>query len=81
MPDFVQKTIKSILSIPTEIRQARLESKGFDEEGFLKSELIELAKEEFGAEIRVYSESDPDIYDLQGKARHAKPFKPALYIE
>ena len=81
MPDFVQKTIKSILSIPTEIRRARLESKGFDEEGFLKSELIELAKEEFGAEIQVYSESDPEIYDPKGKARHAKPFKPAIYIE
>ena len=81
MPDFVQKTIKSILSIPTEIRQARLESKGFDEVGFLRSELIEIAREEFGAEIQVYSESDPDIYDPQGKARHAKPFKPALYIE
>ena len=81
MPDFVQKTIKSVLSIPTEIRQARLESKGFDEEEFLKSELTELAKREFGAEIQVYSETDPDIYDPKGKARHAKPFKPAIYIE
>lgn len=81
MPDFVQKTIKSILSIPTEIRQARLESKEFDEQKFLRSELAELAKKEFDAEIQVYSESDSDIYDPKGKARHAKPFKPAIYIE
>ncbi len=81
IPDFVQKTIKDILSEPTEIRQTKLESKEFDEKNFLVSELIELGKKDFGVEIQVYSESDLDIYDPKGKAKHARPFKPAIFIE
>jgi leucyl-tRNA synthetase len=40
-----------------------------------------IIKEEFGVEITVFSESDSDIYDPKGKARHARPFKPAILIE
>ena len=82
IPDFVQKTIKDILSVPTEIRQARKESAQWDEKGFLAEELVQLAKKEFDvADMTVYAETDPDIYDPEGKARHAKPFKPAIYIQ
>ena len=80
-PNFVQKTIKDILSEPTEIRQTKLESKEFDEKSFLANELTKLGKEEFSVEIQVFSESDSDIYDPKGKARHARPFKPAILIE
>ena len=31
--------------------------------------------------VLFYSESDDDIYDPKGKARHARPFKPAILIE
>jgi len=81
MPDFVQKTIKDILSEPTEIRQMKLESKEFNEKSFLTNELPQLGKENFGVDITVYSESDEDIYNPKGKARHARPFKPAILIE
>jgi leucyl-tRNA synthetase len=81
MPDFVQKTIKDILSEPTEIREMKLESKEFNEKSFLTNELSQLGKESFGVEITVYSESDDSIYDPKGKARHARPFKPAILIE
>jgi leucyl-tRNA synthetase len=81
IPDFVQKTIKDILSEPTEIRQMKLESKEFDEKSFLTNELTQLGKESFGVEITVYSESDEDIYNPKGKAKHARPFKPAILIE
>jgi len=81
MPDFVQKTIKDILSEPTEIRQMKLESKEFNEKSFLTKELLQLGKENFGVDITVYSESDEDIYNPKGKARHARPFKPAILIE
>jgi leucyl-tRNA synthetase len=81
MPDFVQKTIKDILSEPTEIREMKLESKEFNEKSFLTNELFQLGKESFGVEITVYSESDDSIYDPKGKARHARPFKPAILIE
>jgi len=81
IPDFVQKTIKDILSEPTEIRKTKLESKNFDEKKFLAEELLEIGRKEFGVDIKVYSESGSDIYDPKGKARHARPFKPAILIE
>jgi leucyl-tRNA synthetase len=80
-PDFVQKTIKDILSESIEIRNTKQESKEFNEKNFLASELLEIGKKEFGVKIEVYSESDFDIYDPKGKARHARPFKPAIFIE
>jgi len=80
-PDFVQKTIKDILSEPVEIRKSKLESSGFDERVLIASELISIAKADFGADVQVFSESDSGIYDPKGKARHARPFKPAILIE
>ncbi len=80
-PDFVQKTIKDILSEPVEIRKTRLESGEFDEKSLIGSELISLAKADFGVDVAVYSEKDSEIYDPKGKARHARPFKPAILIE
>ncbi|KAF6247032.1 leucine--tRNA ligase [Nitrosopumilus sp. b3] len=81
MPDFIQKVIKDLHSESEEIKQMKLESDSFDEKEFLKSELSSIGKKEFGVEILVYSESDSDIYDPKGKARHARPFKPAILIE
>jgi leucyl-tRNA synthetase len=80
-PDFVQKTIKDILSEPTEIRKTKLETREFDEKKFLSSELVSIAKKDFGVEVSVFAEDDSDIYDPKGKARHARPFKPAILIE
>ncbi len=80
-PDFVQKIIKDILSEPVEIRKSKLETGEFDEKQLISSELISLAKADFGADVQVYSEKDSDIYDPKGKARHARPFKPAILIE
>ncbi|MHA7734655.1 leucine--tRNA ligase [Nitrosopumilus sp. S6] len=81
MPDFVQKTIKDLHSESESIKKMKLESESFDEKEFLKSELSGIGKKEFGVEIEVYSESDDGIYDPKGKARHARPFKPAILIE
>jgi len=81
MPDFVQKTIKDLHSESEDIKKMKLEAESFDEKEFLKSELASMGKKEFGVDIEVYSESDSDIYDPKGKARHARPFKPAILIE
>ncbi|MGH1565952.1 MAG: leucine--tRNA ligase [Nitrosopumilus sp.] len=81
IPDFVQKTIKDILSEPIEIRQKKLESNEFDEKSFLVDELTELGEKDFGVDIQIFSESDSNLYDPKGKARHARPFKPAILIE
>ena len=80
-PDFVQKTIKDILSEPTEIRKTKLEVKEFDEKQFVSEELLSIAKQDFGVEVSVFAEDDDNIYDPKGKARHARPFKPAILIE
>ena len=80
-PDFVQKTIKDILSEPTEIRRTKLESKNFNEKNFLVNELAGIGKREFNVEIQIFSESDSNIYDPKNKAKHARPFKPAILIE
>ncbi len=80
-PDFVQKTIKDILSEPTEIRKTKLEVKEFDEKQFISEELISIAKQAFGVDVVVFAEDDDNIYDPKGKAKHARPFKPAILIE
>ncbi len=80
-PDFVQKTIKDILSEPVEIRQSKLDVKDFDEEKLISKELSGLVRNDFGVEVSVFSESDSNIYDPKQKARHARPFKPAILIE
>ena len=80
-PDFVQKTIKDILSEPTEIRNTKLHTKDFDEKRLISDELISLAKADFDADVLVFAETDSQIYDPKGKARHARPFKPAILIE
>jgi leucyl-tRNA synthetase len=80
-PDFVQKTIKDILSEPTEIRKTKLETIDFDEKKFVSEELVSIAKQDFGVDVSVFAEDDANIYDPKGKARHARPFKPAILIE
>ena len=82
-PDFVQRALKDILSTSAEIRQARLHdaSSGFDERGFLAGELTGLARAEYGAGVTVFCESDEGIHDPKAKARHARPFKPAILVE
>ncbi len=80
-PDFVQKTVKDLHSEPENIKRMRLADESFEEKEFLKSELISIGRKEFGAKVEVYSESEKDIYDPKGKARHARPFKPAILIE
>jgi leucyl-tRNA synthetase len=79
-PDFVQKAIKDILSEPTEIRKTKIETR-IDEKKIVLDELISIAKQDFGVEVSVFAEDDSDIYDPKGKARHARPFKPAILIE
>ena len=81
MPNYIQKVIKDLHSESEEIKNMKLESESFDEKEFLSSELASIGKKEFGVDITVYSESDSDIYDPKGKARHARPFKPAILIE
>ena len=83
-PGFVQRAIKDALAEPARIREARLRAGGrLDERGVLEADLGALAAAEFGGsvQVRVFSEEDGDVDDPAGKARHARPFRPALFIE
>ncbi len=86
-PDFVQRTLKDILSTPVDIRQARNHDynggtpEGFNERFFLTSELTGLIRAEYGVNVDIFCESDSDIHDPKNKARHARPFKPAILVE
>ena len=81
MPEFVQMTIRDILSESSEINDMRYTNPEFNETEFLVQELTSIAADEFTAEIKIYNESDSDIYDPKNKARNARPFKPAIFIE
>ena len=80
-PDFVKKSVNSILAEPEEMRKIRAERELINETLVLSSELSDLAKKEFSVDIFVYEESNSSKYDPKNKAKMARPFKPALYIE
>jgi len=80
-PDFVKKVVNSVLAEPVETRKMKSEMDALDETQIIKEELSSLVKKEFGVDLQVFSESDPTKYDPKGKARMARPFKPALLIE
>jgi leucyl-tRNA synthetase len=80
-PDFVKKTVNSVLAEPTEMRKLKAEIEPLSEIRVIRSELSTLVKKEFGVELQAFEESDPAKYDPKNKARMARPFKPALLIE
>jgi leucyl-tRNA synthetase len=80
-PDFVKKSVNSILAESTEMRKLRAELEPINENVILSSELSALVKKEFSVDIQVFEESDSAKYDPKNKAKMARPFKPALYIE
>jgi len=75
----------SLSKIPNDESKAEeyfdLNQKKFDEKQFLSAELSSIGKKEFGVDIEVFGATDENIYDPKGKARHARPFKPAILIE
>ncbi|MEM3064751.1 MAG: leucine--tRNA ligase [Candidatus Nitrosotenuis sp.] len=80
-PDFVKKTVNSILAEPVELRKLKAERESISEIEIIKSELGPLIKKEFGVDVAAFEESDPAKYDPKNKAKTARPFKPALLIE
>jgi len=80
-PDFVKKTLKDILSEPTELRDAKMTAGEIDENASISSELTSLIENDYGIKLQVFSEDDQDKYDPKNKARIARPYKPAILIE
>ena len=80
-PDFVKKTMKDILSEPTELRKTKINAGEIDENILISNELSSLIEADYGIRLQVFSENDSEKYDPKNKARMARPYKPAILIE
>ena len=80
-PKLVQKMMEDILSSPLEARNRRLELTEFNEVTAIQDAQSLLSDEINKAQIAVYSEEDSTKYDPKSRAKSARPFKPAIYIE
>ncbi|MEO9362673.1 MAG: class I tRNA ligase family protein, partial [Nitrososphaera sp.] len=80
-PNLVKKMQDDILSTPLEARNRRATLTSFDETSAVKDAAGLLSQEFNGAEVFVYAEDDASKYDPKAKAKFARPFKPAVYME
>jgi leucyl-tRNA synthetase len=80
-PRLVQKMIEDILSTPLEARNRRLKMKEFGEVPAILDAVSFLSAELNNAQIVVCAEEETSKYDPKSKARSARPFKPAVYLE
>ncbi|MDG6223305.1 MAG: leucine--tRNA ligase [Candidatus Bathyarchaeota archaeon] len=77
---FVQGISQEINRMPEDIKQKQLQADVLDETKLLKTAKTFFEKE-FNVTLNVYTEDDSNIKDPQQKARFAKPYRPAIYIE
>lgn len=80
-PKLVQKMMEDILSTPLDARKRRLKLAGFAEATAIRDAASLLSGEINKAQIVVYSEENSSKYDPKSKAKSARPFKPAVYME
>jgi leucyl-tRNA synthetase len=66
--------------IPEEHKQRMFKVGMLNEKGAIVEARGFFARE-LNAEVSVYDEEDPDLYDPKGRAKMAKPYRPAIYIE
>ncbi|MEM3579090.1 MAG: leucine--tRNA ligase [Candidatus Bathyarchaeia archaeon] len=78
--DFVSKIIDEVNQMPPEKKQRLIMVGQINELQVLK-EAERFLKVELNAEITVFRENDTERYDPKGKARSARPLRPAIYIE
>jgi len=78
-PDMVKRMIDDILSDPLDSRQRKVKL-ALDEVRVFEDAKSLLAKE-LDAEIVIYNEDDQNKVDPKNKAKVARPYKPALYME
>jgi len=78
--EFANKVVEEVKRIPEERKQKLLKIGVFDENQAIK-DAKEFLGRELNAEIQVYREEDPQRYDPKNRAKAAKPYRPAIYIE
>jgi len=79
--DIARQIVEDIRGISAEERERRAKLGALDELGVLKEAADFLARELRAGEVLVFSEEDPERYDPAKRARLARPFRPAIYVE
>ena len=79
--DIARQVVEDIRGISAEERERRAKLGALDELGVLKEAADFLAREFRAGEVLVFSEEDPERYDPAKRARLARPFRPAIYVE
>jgi leucyl-tRNA synthetase len=78
--EFAGKIVEEINRMPPEKRRRLLNIGKVNEAQALK-DAENFLKNEINAEIYLYDEEDPKRYDPKNRARLAKPWRPAIYVE
>jgi len=76
-----KQLVKDVLDTPPGERERRLKLGVLDELSVLKEAADFLAKETGAEEVLVFREDDPDRHDPRGRAKLARPYRPAIYVE
>ncbi len=77
---FARQIVDEVNQMPDDKRHRLLKIGGVDEHQTLR-EAESFFEREFNAKIHVYGEEDPQRYDPKKKAKLARPYRPAIYIE
>jgi leucyl-tRNA synthetase len=79
-PDMVKRMIEDVLSDPLDSRHRKAKLSSINESEIFNDARSLLVKE-FTAEIAIYNEDESEKIDPKNRAKMARPYKPALYIE
>ena len=79
--ELARQVVEDVRGISAEERERRAQLGVFDELGVLEEAADFLARELRAGEVLVFSEDDPERYDPAGRARLARPYRPAIYVE
>ena len=80
-PGDIARYLKDVLSEPSEVRLARLADDAPGEMPVLESEMGHVVKTEFDCEVVIYRSDTDAANDPGGKARFARAYHPAIFIE
>lgn len=81
---FLARFVKTLLESLPKIDKERLSlwvKLGAEHERMLLEEVKGFLEREFKAEVMVYGEGDPSIYDPKSRAGLSRPYRPAIYVE
>jgi leucyl-tRNA synthetase len=80
IPPFCRMIVEEVIRTPDENQEIRSKS-GMVNESTLLQNAEKFFKSEFDAEIHIGAESDPWVEDPADRAKRARPYRPAIYVE